>query len=98
MNVNEYLYTGQALDLLLWPAEEIIFEENERTENNFSEKKSDDLKTKKTSKKKNVEQPSLFLKFPEIVPEATKFLKQHRFTAEYRRRIDASYSSGITMS
>ena len=48
LNVNEYLYTGQALELLLWPAEEIIFEENERTENNLPEKKSDDLKTKNT--------------------------------------------------
>ena len=56
------------------------------------------FENKKDIKKKNVEKPSLFLKFPEIVPEATKFLKQHRFTAEYRRRIDTSYSSGITMS
>ena len=96
MNLNEYLYKGQALKLLLWPAEEIIFEENETTQSNFSEKKSNDFETKKT--KKNVGQPSLVLKFPEIVPEATEFLKQHSFAAECRRRSDTSYSSGVTMS
>ena len=73
LNLNKYLYTGQALELLLWPAEEIIFEENESTQNNFLEKKSNHFETKKT--KKNVEQPLLILKFPEIVPKATKFLK-----------------------
>ena len=96
MNLNEYLYKGQALKLLLWPAEEIIFEENETTQSNFSEKKSDYFETKKT--KKNVGQPSLVLKFPEIVPEATEFLKQHSFAAECRRRNDTSYSSGVTVS
>ena len=96
LNLNKYFHTGQALELLLWPAEEIIFEEDESTQNNFSEKKSDDFETKKT--KKNAGQLSLVSKFPETVPEATKFLKQHNFAAEFRHRNDRSYSPGVTMS
>ena len=53
---------------------------------------------KQKRQRKGAGQPSLVSKFPETVPEATKFLKQHNFAAEFRRRNDTSYSPGVTMS
>ena len=43
------------------------------------------------------DQPSLVSKFPELVDVTANFIKEHGFSANYRRRNETIYSSGVTV-
>ena len=51
---------------------------------------------KNSSRKGRGGKPSIVSKFPHIADEVSKFIKQHRFSAQSRRRTESGYSSGVT--
>ena len=56
----------------------------------------DESNPNNSSRKGKGGQPSIVLKFPQIVDEVSKFIKQLGFSSQSRRWTETGYSSGVT--
>ena len=101
MNLSEFAYTPGAVEILLdLGASEDLHTIPEEPKN--LEEPESDSNSSITDLRGNVHyhqrgQPSIVSKFPDLVCIAAEFVKQHGFSAQFRRRTETGYSPGVTI-
>ena len=101
LNLSEFAYTPGAVEILLdLGASKDLHTIPEEPEN--LEEPESDSNSSITDLRGNVHyhqrgQPSIVSTFPDIVDIAAEFVKQHGFSAQFRRRTETGYSCGVTI-
>ena len=93
INLHEFIYMHGSLEYLLSP-------DTNANNNNLSDTNSKTFETltdNNEGAKLAGGQTSLVPKFPELLDVTANFIKQHGFSANYRRRSETTYSSGVTI-
>ena len=99
INLHEFVFITGALEYILSPAEATSVSSVGETEDSIScEIVTTSPNEPQESSKSKTGQPALIAKFPGIVDVVADFIKQHGFSAQYRRRTETGYSSGVSVS
>ena len=92
LNLHEFVITPGAFEIIMLLDKDSNEEDNDEAE---VINVLDESNPNNSSRKGKGGQPSIVSKFPQIVDEVSKFIKQHGFTAQSRRRTETGYSSGV---
>ena len=93
INLHEFVITPGAFEMIMLLDKDSNEEDNDEAEviNVLGESNP-----KNSSCKGKGGKPSIDSKCPQIADEVSKFIKEHRFSAQSRRRTETGYSSGVT--
>ena len=93
INLHEFVITPRAFEMII-----LLDKDSNEGDNDEAEVINvlDESNPNNSSRKGKGGQPSIVSKFPRIVDEVSEYIKQHRFSAQCRRRTETGYSSGVT--